>query len=62
MIEWVANLSLPPPLPFLVPATFALGPGYPLRFFKRGLGFVFSSKFVGEEDPFICFGESEDQF
>ena len=43
-------------------AAFAIDPGYPLTFFKGGLGFVFSSKWVGEEDPVICCGESEDQF
>ena len=45
-----------------MPATFTLGPGYPLRFFKGGLGFVFSSKWVGEEDPVICSGEGVGQF
>jgi len=45
-----------------VPAAFAIGPGYPLRFCKRGLGFVFSSKWVGEKDPVIRCGESGDQF
>ena len=34
-----------------MPATFTLGPGYPLRFFKGGSGFVLSSKWVSEEDP-----------
>ena len=42
-------------------AAFAIGPGYPLRFFKGGLGFVFSSKWVGEKDPVIRCGESGDQ-
>ena len=41
---------------------FAIGPGYPLRFFKGGLGFVFSSKWVGEKDPVICCGEGGNQF
>ena len=45
-----------------MPAAFAIGPGYPLRFFKGGLGFVFSSKWVGEKDPVIRCGESGDQF
>ena len=45
-----------------MPAAFAIGPGYPLRFFKGGLGFVFSSKWVGEDDPVIRCEESGDQF
>jgi len=45
-----------------MPATFTLGPGYPLRFIKGGLGSVFSFKWVGEKDPVIRSGESEDQF
>jgi len=43
-------------------AAFAIGPGYPLGCFKGGLGFVFSSKWVGEKDPVIRCGESGDQF
>jgi len=45
-----------------VPATFTLGPGDPLRFFQGELGFVFIPKWVGEKDPVIRCGESEDQF
>jgi len=45
-----------------VPAAFAICPGYPLRFFNGGLGFVLSSKWVGEKDPVIRCGESGDQF
>jgi len=37
VMECVANSSLPPPL---MPAAFPLGSGYPLLFFKEGLGFV----------------------
>jgi hypothetical protein len=45
-----------------MPAAFAVGPGYPLRFSKGGLGFVASSLWVGEKNPVICCGESGDQF
>ena len=36
---------------------FAIGPSCPLRFFKGGQGFVFSSKWVGEKDQVIRCGE-----
>ena len=58
VIEGVANSSLPsrhhPLCRLHLPSA--------LRFFKRGLGFVFSSKWAGEKDPVIRCGESGDQF
>ena len=45
-----------------MPAAFAVGPGYPLRFSEGGLGFVTRPLWMGEEDPVVSCGEGGDQF
>jgi len=45
-----------------MPATFAVSPGYLLRFSEGGLGFVTCPLWMGEKDPVVCFGEGGDQF
>ena len=45
-----------------MPAAFAVGPGYHLRFSGGGLGFVTRPLWMGEEDSVVCFAEGRDQF
>jgi len=45
-----------------MPAAFAVGPGYLLRFSEGGLGFETRPLWMGEEDPVVCCGEGGDQF
>jgi len=45
-----------------MPTSFAVGPGYHLRFSEGGLGFVTRPLWMGEEDPVVCCGESGEQF
>jgi len=54
--------SFPPPS--LMPAAFAVGPGYRdhLRLSEGGLGFVARPLWIGKEDPVVCCGESRDRF
>jgi len=40
-----------------MPAAFAVGPGYPLRFSEGRLGFVTRPLWMGQEDPVVCCGE-----